>query len=123
DTQAHHQLDDAPDDQAGDEHPGEDAGHTQQLRAEGGVSVGGRHDQAAPDADHAVYRDGTDRIVDPQAVQGQDAEHHQHTAHGTDQHGLFSGGCQRLGGDGHQASQGAVEDHGQVGLAEQRTGG
>ena len=78
--------------------------------------------QQAPHADHAVHRDGTDRIVDLQLVQGDDGEHHDHATDGTDQGGQQRCRGQRLGGDRHQTGQRAVQRHGQVSLAEQQAG-
>src|SRR5690606_18420962 len=65
DADTDHRLEDAPDDQTGDEHPHEDGDDTEQLAHQGGVLIAGQTDsQETPDAHHAVYGDGADGIVD-----------------------------------------------------------
>ena len=63
-------------------------------------------------------RDGADRVVDAQLVQGHDTQHHQDTAQCTPDSGGQCAGSGRLGSDHHQAGDGAVQQHGQVSLAE-----
>ncbi len=117
DPQAHGGLEQAPDDQGGDKDPAEDDGGTQQLGTEGGAFVGEGHHHQAEQAAHPVYRDGTDRIIDLHAIEGDDGVDHQGTGEGADQAGEQRAGGGRVGGNGDQAAEGAVEDHGEIRLA------
>src|SRR5690606_33832119 len=71
------QVNHTPDHDAGDEHPGEDRQQADQLGDEGGLGIGQRHGEQAPHAGGAVHRDGSDRVIDAQLVQRQDAHHRQ----------------------------------------------
>ncbi|MNQ98641.1 hypothetical protein D3C85_1143450 [compost metagenome] len=64
-----------------------------------------------------MYRDGTDRIIDLQAIEGDDGVDHQGPGQGADQAGKQRAGGGRVGGDGDQTAEGAVEDHGEIRLA------
>src|SRR5690606_34811659 len=123
DADTDHRLEDAPDDQTGDEHPHEDGDDTEQLAHQGGVLIAGQTDsQETPDAHHAVYGDGADGIVDLDLVHEHHRKHHQYAADGTHQGRGDRGPVQRFGGDGHKTCQGTVDRHGEVGLAEQEVG-
>jgi hypothetical protein len=74
---------DAPDDQAGDEHPGKDRAL---IFAKPGkfrvASLLVRHPAGPQITDHTVHGDGTDWIIELSL--SRDREHHQHATHATD---------------------------------------
>ena len=72
-----------------------------------------------PDATQTVHGERTDRIVDLQLVQQQNASHNQHTGHRANHYGRDVGDGVTVGRDPDQAGQGTVERHGQVRLLEQ----
>ncbi len=67
-----------------------------------------------------MHGDGTDGIVDLEAIKADDGKHHQHTTDQADEHGKLCAGAEWVSGDGHKARQGTIERHGEVCLAEER---
>ena len=68
-----------------------------------------------------MHGNGADGVVDFKLVQGDDGERHQHTAGDAKEHGLQGRGGVGSGRDRHQAGQGPVEDHSEIGFTKQET--
>src|SRR5690554_1584753 len=122
DPDTHDRLEDAPDNQAGHEDPDKDGDGADDLATEAGVAVGNRYQQQTEQTADTVNGDGTNRVINAQLVQGDNAYDYQQTTKGTEDGRQQRSGGVRASGDGHQASECTVQKHGQVSLAKHQAG-
>src|SRR5690606_8836921 len=98
-AQAHHGLEDRPDNQADHEDKDANDEDREKLDADIGVGVGEHHRDRAPDAGKEMDRDGADNVVDLEAVEHRHREHHDDTTHGADQRSSSQTRRERFGRD------------------------
>ena len=118
DAQAHCLLDDEEYQASAGEAGQGVGGNTDELREHAVIArhVKDTHGNRTPHAVHQVNREGTDRVVQVQAVEHEHRTHNQHASDSADNPGGERSYHVGTGSDSHETGKAAVQGHGDVGL-------